>query len=132
MMNRHDRWLRGVALALALASPLALAGEADVIDVKVRPGAGKGEYSFDVTVRSRDRGWDYYAERFEVVAPDGTVLGTRVLLHPHEDEQPFTREIENVRIPEAVRSVSVRAWMKRGSAQRAAGGEALTVRLPPR
>jgi hypothetical protein len=61
----------------------------------------------------------------------GTVLGTRVLLHPHEDEQPFTRELENVRIPDTVRSVSVRAWMKRGSAPRAAGGEAHTVRLPP-
>lgn len=130
-MARHHRWLRTILVALALAPALTFAGEADVIGVKVRPGATAGEYSFDVTVRSRDRGWDYYAERFEVVAPDGAVLGTRVLLHPHDNEQPFTRELENVRIPESVRSVSVRAWMKRGNAQRAAGGEVFTVSLPP-
>jgi hypothetical protein len=28
-----------------------------------------------------------------VLAPDGTVLGRRELLQPHETEQPFTREL---------------------------------------
>jgi hypothetical protein len=118
-----------LGLGIATVPAIAQAGEADVVAVKLRPGAAADQVSFDVTIRSRDRGWDYYAERFEVVAPDGTLLGTRVLLHPHEDEQPFTRELDNVRIPAGVRSVVVRAWMKRGSTERAAGGEILTVQL---
>lgn len=126
------RWLLAFVVGAAVAPAGAIAGEADVVGVKLRPGAAAGQWSFDVTVRSRDRGWDYYAERFEIVAPDGTILGTRVLLHPHEDEQPFTREVDNVRIPADVRSVAVRAWMKRGSQLRAAGGETFTVALPRR
>ena len=43
-----------------------------------------------VTVQHADTGWDHYADAWEVLAPDGTVLGTRTLLHPHTDEQPFT------------------------------------------
>jgi hypothetical protein len=53
----------------------------------------------DVTVRSADRGWDYYADAFEVLSPDGTVLGRRELLHPHENEQPFRRELQGLKIP---------------------------------
>jgi hypothetical protein len=97
------------ALVPALACPLAGAGEADVVSAVVRPGAASGRFSSDVTVRSRDRGWDYYAERFEVVGPDGTIIGTRVLLHAHDDEQPFTRALENVPIPAAIRTVAIRA-----------------------
>jgi hypothetical protein len=122
--------LRVLAVSLCLiVATVADAGEADVIAVKVRPSAS-GVYGFDVTVRSRDSGWDYYAERFEVLAPDGSVLGTRVLLHPHDDEQPFTRELEGVRIPASIRQVAVRAWMKRGQQPKAAGGASVLVQLP--
>ena len=60
-----------------------------------------------MTVRSDDTGWDAYADRWEVVEEDGTVAATRVLLHPHVDEQPFTRSQSGV----AVRSdtVTIRA-----------------------
>ncbi len=117
------------AALLLVAVTAAVAGEADVIDVKVRL-TGTYVYGFDVTVRSKDSGWDYYAERFEVVAPDGTILGTRVLLHPHETEQPFTRELDNVRIAPAIPQVTVRAWMKRGAQLKAAGGATMQVKLP--
>jgi hypothetical protein len=50
------------------------------------------------------------------VAPDGTVLKanesdpfTRLLLHPHETEQPFTRSQSGIIIPEGFSQVSVRA-----------------------
>ncbi len=125
------RAARRFALLCLLASTPVAAGEADVIAVKVRP-SGAGLYGFDVTVRSRDTGWDYYAERFEVVAPDGTVLGRRVLLHPHETEQPFTRELDGVRIAPSITQVTVRAWMKRGAQTKAAGGETMQVALPSR
>ena len=94
-----------------LAAVGARAGEADVIDVKVRRSAA-GAYDFDVTIRSVDKGWNYYADAFEVLAQDGTVLGRRVLLHPHETEQPFTRDLYGVRISPVIERVTVRARHK--------------------
>jgi len=40
------------------------------------------------------------------------VLATRTLLHPHENEQPFTRSLSGVRIPDGVTEVIVRAHDK--------------------
>ena len=54
----------------AVAVTPAVAGEADVTAVRAAREPG-GTWRFDVTIRSRDRGWDYYCDRFEVVAPDG-------------------------------------------------------------
>lgn len=113
---RHVRAIRKFAFLAAmaggaLAAVPAHAGEADVIDVKVRRSA-PGVYDFDVTVRSVDNGWHYYADAFEVLSPEGKVLGRRVLLHPHQDEQPFTRELYGVRIPAAIERVKVRARHK--------------------
>ncbi len=97
-----------VALVLSLGlSHLAAAGEADVIEVAA---TRMGEtWRFDVTVRHADTGWDHYADAWEVVAPDGTVLGTRTLFHPHVTEQPFTRSLSGVAIPDGVTEVTIRA-----------------------
>jgi hypothetical protein len=119
--------VRCVRLLLLLAGVLtgsALAGEADVVDVKVRRAA-PGIYDFDITVKSVDKGWDYYADAFEELAPDGTLLGRRVLLHPHQTEQPFTRDLYGVKIPASVREVMVRARHK----PKGYDGKTLRVRL---
>ncbi|MGP9821027.1 hypothetical protein ACTZWW_13505 [Salinarimonas sp. NSM] len=108
----------------ALASP-APAGEADVVDVSVAQETG-GTWRFAVTVRHADEGWDHYADRFEIVGPDGTVLGARVLAHPHVDEQPFTRTLPGVVIPEEIGSVTVRAH----DGVHGLGGETIAVTLP--
>lgn len=102
----------------------ALAGEADVVGVEaVREGAGA--WRFNVTVAHEDTGWDHYADKWDVVAPDGTVLGTRVLLHPHEYEQPFTRSLGGVAIPEGVDRVTLRAH----DSEHGYGGSEMTVEL---
>jgi hypothetical protein len=44
-----------------------------------------------------------------VVARDGEVLGSRSLRHPHVDEQPFTRGLSGVKIPERIQQVTIRA-----------------------
>jgi hypothetical protein len=93
---------------IRLLCGVALAGEADVVDVKATHEAG-GTWRFDVTVRHADEGWDHYADKWEVLAPDGTLLATRVLLHPHETEQPFTRSLSGVTIPADVDRVTIRA-----------------------
>jgi hypothetical protein len=109
---------------LAVAAP-ARAGKADVVAVKIAPESD-GTFRFSVAVRHRDQGWHHYANAWEVVAPDGTVLGTRVLLHPHEREQPFTRGLGQVEIPAGVREVTVRAVdLKHG-----AGGKEIIVEVP--
>ncbi len=97
-----------VVAGIVLFSVSAVAGDADVVDVRVTPD-GAGSYRFDVTVRHADSGWDHYADRWDVVAPDGTVLGSRTLFHPHVGEQPFTRSLPGVEIPASIRSVTVRA-----------------------
>lgn len=100
--------LAAFCLAAIVAIGAADAGEADVVGVKVTPEGG-GLYRFDVTVRHADTGWDHYADKWEVIGPGGEVLGTRELAHPHENEQPFTRSLAGVRIPEGVTKVTVRA-----------------------
>ncbi|MGI9647938.1 MAG: hypothetical protein ACR2OI_05405 [Acidimicrobiia bacterium] len=81
---------------------------ADVIEVVVTPEAA-GTYHFEVTVHSPDTGWEKYADAWEVRSLDETVLATRVLAHPHVDEQPFTRSLGGVAIPEGVMEVEVAA-----------------------
>lgn len=78
--------------------------------------AADGTWTFRVTVSHPDTGWEDYADGWDVVTPDGTVLKpnpddafTRVLLHPHENEQPFTRSQQGIAIPEGVTTVTVRA-----------------------
>ena len=68
-----------------------------------------GGYLVNATVRSGDTGWEKYADAWEVRGPDGAVLGERVLAHPHENEQPFTRSLSGVQIPAGVSEVTIAA-----------------------
>ncbi len=96
------------------ANPPEAAADADVEFVRaVRNG---DTWTFNVTVRHPDTGWEDYADGWDVVLPDGTVVKrnaddpfTRLLLHPHENEQPFTRSQSGLTIPEDVTTVTVRA-----------------------
>lgn len=116
-----QRWLVPLALALLVvacgeigegAGVVATAshggvGCADVIDGSIT-GTDAG-FTVSATVRSTDRGWDKYADVWQVRGPDGVVLGERVLTHPHETEQPFTRSLAGVRIPREVTEVVLAA-----------------------
>ncbi len=112
------------ALVFALAPAVSLAGEADVVGVKATKSAD-GTYRFDVSVKHGDEGWDHYANKWEVVAPDGTVLATRILAHPHENEQPFTRSTSGVKIPAGVSEVTIRA----GDSVHDLGGKEMKVKV---
>ncbi|MEL6583217.1 MAG: hypothetical protein AAFQ36_05245 [Pseudomonadota bacterium] len=80
---------------------------------------------FDVTVSHPDTGWSHYADVWEVLDAAGNRLGYRELFHPHVNEQPFTRSLSGVRLPDGTSEVFVRAhdsvhgW-----------GEAVAVPLP--
>ena len=103
-------WGLTAAVLTLLAAP-AWAGDADVVGATIQHRIGR-IYDFDVTIRSKDTGWDRYADRIEVLGPDGKILGTRVLEHPHEQEQPFTRDVMGVEIPRGVADVTIRARFK--------------------
>lgn len=107
------------------ASSAVWAGEADVVDVAVSV-AGENRYDFGVTVRHADEGWKHYADGWDVVSPDGKVLATRKLWHPHVDEQPFTRSLSGVTIPKGVKEVVIRAH----DSVHGYGGAEMRVSLP--
>lgn len=110
--------------AVLVAASTAIAGEADVVDVKVT--ASGADFRFEVTVAHADEGWDHYADRWEVIGPGGEVLAVRVLAHPHENEQPFTRSLPGVEIAPEVRRVRVRAH----DSVHGEGGDEIEVALP--
>lgn len=121
--GQHVVWVAGLMLAWSTG---AFAGEADVVDVKI---TGSGErFNFSVTLKHADEGWDHYADKWEVVGLDGTIYGTRVLAHPHVDEQPFTRSLSGVEIPAGIGKVTIRA----GDSVHGFGGREMEVTLPGR
>ncbi|MGM0561963.1 MAG: hypothetical protein ACQETX_12945 [Pseudomonadota bacterium] len=128
-MRRLQRGGLGFAPILIAAGLLAAAypaygGEADVLEVQVN--GTEGIYRFEVSVRHADEGWDHYADAWEIIGPDGEVIATRELAHPHVEEQPFTRSLPSVEIPDGLTEVTVRA---RDSVH-GYGGEEITVELP--
>lgn len=95
------------ATVLYLWAAVAQAGQADVVAAEiVRTGDA---WRVSATVRHADEGWEHYADAWRVLGPDGAVLGLRTLHHPHVAEQPFTRSLGGVVIPEGVEAVEVEA-----------------------
>jgi len=109
-MKKMELGLIG-ALMIGAALPLSgelSAGEVEILEVSADQ-TGSGSWRFSVTLRHADEGWDHYADLWQVLTPDGNLLGERVLAHPHVDEQPFTRSLGNVEIPEGMSQVRIRA-----------------------
>jgi hypothetical protein len=101
--------------AVSSSEEIIMSANADVEFVRAVQ-TGETTWTFHVTVRHPDTGWEDYADGWDVVLPDGTVVNpdpsnpfTRLLLHPHETEQPFTRSQSNISIPADVTGVTVRA-----------------------
>ncbi len=63
---------------------------AQVVFVKATQSSN-GSWCFDATVRHHDEGWEHYADGWEVVTANGQQIAFRELMHPHDNEQPFTR-----------------------------------------
>ena len=64
-------------------------------------------WTLSATISSPYDSPERYADAFRAVAPDGTELGVRVLTHDHADEQPFTRSLTGLVIPDGVDEITV-------------------------
>jgi hypothetical protein len=125
---------RSVATAAASSAPRATAAAATSPEEQRFPDV------IDATAELRSTGWTFsatisspydtperYADAWRVVGPDGEVFGVRELTHDHASEQPFTRSLSGIEVPETVDLVTiegrdlVNGW----------GGATFEVTLPP-
>ena len=123
--HRLDR--PALTLGALLLSAGLYAGQADVLKAAIERTA-PGVFDISVTLRHADSGWDHYANRWEVIGPQGQVLATRTLLHPHIHEQPFTRSLSGVHIPFEDTWVKIRAH----DLVHGYGGREVTLSVPHR
>jgi len=130
-VRRARRPLLVLAICVALSGAFAVAADEqrfpDVVDVKTRARGG-GVYDFDVTVSSPYDTPARYADGFRAVTESGQVLGERKLLHDHQGEQPFTRDLYGVKVSPPVTTVVIQARDQKYGY----GGKAVRVRLPQR
>ena len=96
-------------LLLALLWGLVPAFAGDVEVQKAVFSKRGSNWSVSTTLKHADTGWDHYADAWRVVDDTGKIFGTRKLLHPHEQEQPFTRSLSGVTIPTDTTIVYVEA-----------------------
>lgn len=88
---------------------MALPARADAPEVKDASVEKVGMvWNVHVTVLHGDTGWDHYADGWEVLDASGARLGYRELMHPHVNEQPFTRSLSGIVIPDGTREIFVR------------------------
>ena len=99
--------IKKILAVLILTSAPAFADNATVQNVKVAKSGNS--FPFDVTISHSDVGWDDFADIWRIKDEEGNVLGERVLAHPHVNEQPFTRSLSGVKIPEGITQVYVQA-----------------------
>lgn len=85
-------------LVLSAACATVWAGEARVLGAEFEPIGDA--WDVRVTVEHDDTGWDHYADAWRIVDGQGQVIATRNLAHPHVEEQPFTRGLSAVELPE--------------------------------
>ncbi len=93
-------------VTLALVPAVLMAGEPVVL--KVSSFQSGNLWTFEVTLEHADEGWDHYADGWGIYLPSGQELGYRILAHPHVREQPFTRSLDGIAIPDDVPEVIVR------------------------
>jgi len=83
----------------------ASADEVEVVDATI--DCSERVCTISATLLHADTGWDHYADAWRVLTPDGAEIGRRVLMHPHENEQPFTRSQPGIEIPDDVDTVII-------------------------
>lgn len=97
-----------IASGIIACLPLTAMADSSVIENATARKSGDS-WTFSVTLRHPDTGWEHYADGWQILSEDGESLGFRELLHPHVSEQPFTRSLSGVRLPKGTKRVAVAA-----------------------
>ena len=105
LLLKHAFILCGLVL-----SATVFANEVEIVKVELEPSAHR--WTFHVTLSHKDTGWDHFADGWRIVDSKGTELGYRKLWHPHVEEQPFTRTLANVLVPEGTNIIFIEAHDK--------------------
>ena len=100
--------MRYLLATILLATPLTSLADPPVVEAVTVTQTGE-TWRFDVTLSHPDTGWDHYADGWRVLDMNDNELGLRVLFHPHVEEQPFTRSLSGVVIPEGTTEVQIEA-----------------------
>jgi hypothetical protein len=100
------RYLLASLACLIGSTTIGTADPAEVAAVSLAQSSGS--WTVSVTISHGDTGWDDYADGWRVEAPGGDILGTRVLHHPHVEEQPFTRSLSGVDLPDGITEIVIR------------------------
>ena len=99
-----------VILCGLVLSATVFANEVEIVKVELEPSANR--WTFHVTLSHEDTGWDHFADGWRIVDSKGNELGYRKLWHPHVEEQPFTRTLANVLVPEGTNIIFIEAHDK--------------------
>ncbi len=112
-MKKLTRKVTGLlAIGVLTMSTQAFANDVQILAAELN-SRGDNLWLVKVTLKHADTGWEHYADNWRVVDKDGNILGDRVLLHPHVDEQPFTRSLSGVKIPDGISTVYIEAHDKK-------------------
>jgi hypothetical protein len=130
--RKMNHFLGAVVVTIAMVSMASATAAGhqkypDVVDVKVQV-RGDNRFDFDVTVSSPYDTPQRYADAFRVKNADGQSYGERELVHDHQHEQPFTRDLYGVSIPTGVRTVIIQARDQKYGY----GGKTMEIVLPGR
>lgn len=77
----------------------------DVIDASATSAGDT--WTFSATLSSPYDTPERYADAWRVITPHGSVIGVRELAHDHAGEQPFTRSLAGVEVPDGVAYVTI-------------------------
>lgn len=100
-----------LVIIVALFSCNILANDVEIVNVEFIHKSGTN-WRVNTTLKHADSGWDHYADAWRVMSKDGKKLGERILFHPHETEQPFTRSLSQLTIPQSEKIVYLEAHDK--------------------
>lgn len=112
-ISEADTDLTDAALLAALDAAEVAPGrdtgavDVDILFVRARL-SGDSVWNFDVRLNHPDTGWEDYVDGWHVESESGEILGTRILLHPHDAEMPFSRSLSGVAIPADAPRVYIR------------------------
>ncbi|WP_197722068.1 hypothetical protein [Sulfuriflexus mobilis] len=97
-------------ISALLVTAAVRAGEVEIQNVYLQQH--DSTWQAEVTLKHADTGWEHYADAWRVVNATGKLIATRVLYHPHVNEQPFTRSLSNINIPPGTDIIFVEAHDK--------------------